>query len=135
MDQTVDDDPGRYDPRALDRTVIAVPLLQRIRAATDAGDHTPIPVVLDLNLEFAPDRAAATELALRLIEAACESTGDPTVTQGVADPMVGGPYLLGRLQPEVIVALARANGVEPEAALRGSARRFRARFLAATQKD
>ncbi len=109
MDETVDDRSGGYDPRALDRTVIAVPLLQRIRAAADRGDHTPIPVVLDLNLEFAPDRAAATELALRLIQAACESTGEPTVTQGVADPMVGGPYLLGRLQPEVIVALARAN--------------------------
>ena len=112
MDETVDDSSGGYDPRALDRTVIAVPLLQRIRAAADRGDHTPIPVVLDLNLEFAPDRAAATELALRLIQAACESTGEPTVTQGVADPMVGGPYLLGRLQPEVIVALARDNAAQ-----------------------
>jgi hypothetical protein len=31
-----------------------------------------------------------------------------------------------------VVALARANGVEPEAALRATARRFRARLLAAT---
>jgi serine protease AprX len=106
------DDPGGYDPRTLDRTVIAVPLLQRIRAAAKSGDHTPIPVVLDLNLEFAPDRAAALELALRLIQGACESTGDPTVSQGVSNPMVGGPYLLGRLQPEVIVALARANAAQ-----------------------
>jgi uncharacterized protein YabN with tetrapyrrole methylase and pyrophosphatase domain len=30
-----------------------------------------------------------------------------------------------------VVALARAKGVEPEAALRRTARRFRARFLAA----
>jgi XTP/dITP diphosphohydrolase len=31
-----------------------------------------------------------------------------------------------------VVALARASGVDPEAALRATARRFRARFLAAT---
>jgi uncharacterized protein YabN with tetrapyrrole methylase and pyrophosphatase domain len=31
-----------------------------------------------------------------------------------------------------VVALARAGGVDPEAALRATARRFRARFLAAT---
>ena len=103
------DAPGRYDPRAQDRTVIAIPLLQRIREAADRGDPTPIPVVVDLNLDFAAGRTAAVELALRLIQTAAASAGDPTVTQGVSNPMVGGPYLLGRLQPQVIVALARAN--------------------------
>jgi uncharacterized protein YabN with tetrapyrrole methylase and pyrophosphatase domain len=34
-----------------------------------------------------------------------------------------------------VVALARADGVEPEAALRRTARRFRARFLAATPES
>ena len=34
-----------------------------------------------------------------------------------------------------VVALARASGVEPEAALRATARRFRARFLAATPES
>ncbi len=100
---------GRYDPRSQDRTVIAVPLLARMDAAAGRGDTTPIPVVLDLNLDFTPDRAAAIELALRLIDEACSTAGEPGVDQGVADPMVGGPYLLGRLQPAVIIALARSN--------------------------
>jgi XTP/dITP diphosphohydrolase len=43
----------------------------------------------------------------------------------------GREAVLGELLFEV-VALARANGVEPEAALRATARRFRSRVLAAT---
>ncbi len=97
--------PARYDPRSQDRSVIAIPLLQQIQAARERGDDTPIPVVMDRNLDLEPEQQHIIELVDRAVEAA----GDPTVAQGVADPDAGGSYVVGRLQPEVIVELARQN--------------------------
>lgn len=99
---------GRYDPRSQDRSVIAIPLLEQIRDAKDRGDTTPIAVVIDLNLDYKPDRQAALQAALALLEAALRD-GEAGVDQGPNDPKAGGPYLLARLQPNVIVAAARAN--------------------------
>lgn len=97
--------PARYDPRSQDRTVIAIPLLQKIRAAKEDGDVTPIPVVMDLNLDLERDQHRIAEL----VDAAVESSGDQGVSQGVTHPDAGSSYVVGSLQPDVIVELARAN--------------------------
>jgi ATP diphosphatase len=90
-----------------------------------------------------PAALPALQLAAKLQKRAAEG--------GFAWPTVSGPVAKVReeleevveaTEPEhlewevgdllfAVVALARAKGVEPEAALRRTARRFRARFLAA----
>ena len=58
--------PG-YDPRLLDRSVVSIPLQDQIRSRIEAKDLSPIPLVIDLNLDFRPNRSAAMEDTLRLI--------------------------------------------------------------------
>ena len=101
--------PGRYDPRSQDRSVIAIPLLDQMRDAKTKADDSPIPVVIDINLDFKPDRRTAVDIARKLLSQAVAEAGQPGVEQGPNDPGTGGPYLLARLQPNVIVAAARLN--------------------------
>ena len=101
--------PGRYDPRSQDRSVIAIPLLEQIRDAQTKADDSPIPVVIDINLDFKPDRRTAVDIARKLLSQAVAEAGQPGVEQGPNHPGTGGPYLLARLQPDVIVAAARLN--------------------------
>jgi XTP/dITP diphosphohydrolase len=88
-----------------------------------------------------PSALPALQLAAKLQKRApvgglSEEAGSPGRVRGRLDDLTraDGP---GQLEEAVgdllfeVVALARANGVEPEAALRRTARRFRARFLAA----
>ena len=44
--------PDAYDPRILDRSVISIPLLRRIRHALETGRTQPIPVIIDVNLYY-----------------------------------------------------------------------------------
>jgi hypothetical protein len=67
--------PGRFDPRSQDRSVIAIPLLEQIRDAKARNDATPIPVVIDLNLDYKLGRQAALEAALQLLLETAESKG------------------------------------------------------------
>lgn len=86
--------------------MISLPLLRQMKEADDA---TPLRVVIDLNLEFKPNRSAAAERALRLIDDARTTVGEVGIDEGVSDPQAGGPYLLGSLRSAVIVELVRAN--------------------------
>jgi serine protease AprX len=99
----------RYDSRVQDRSVVSIPLLDRIRIAmaTDQAE-TPIPVVIDVNLDFPDGREAATQRARDLLDQAIAAVGTGDARQGVADRQ-GGQYLLGNLQPEVIREVARTN--------------------------
>jgi hypothetical protein len=112
-------DPDSYDPRILDRSVISIPLLRRIRHALETGRDKPIPVVIDVNVYYPGGRATATERALELIEAAVQQAGDPAVHQGAEPESRGGPYIVARLQPAVIRAMATLD--RTSAAARGTA--------------
>ena len=89
-----------------------------------------------------PSALPALQLAAKLQKRAPDGglaagAGSPASVRERLDELAGAAGddelegAVGELLFEV-VALARANGVEPEAALRRTARRFRARFLAAT---
>ena len=67
--------PDAYDPRILDRSVISIPLLRRIRHALDTDQPRPIPVVIDVNLNYPGGRPAATDRTLELIETAVDEGG------------------------------------------------------------
>jgi MazG family protein len=89
-----------------------------------------------------PSALPALQLAAKLQKRAPDGgldgeAGSPARVRERLDELLGTgdpeqlEQAVGSLLFEV-VALARASGVEPEAALRGTARRFRARLLAAT---
>jgi hypothetical protein len=59
--------------------VISLPLLKQMKEADEA---TPLRVVIDLNLEFKPNRSAAEELALHLIDDARTTAGQVGMDQG-----------------------------------------------------
>jgi subtilisin family serine protease len=105
-DDDGDLNPEAYDPRILDRSVIAIPLLRRIERAAEHKPRRPVPVVIDVNLNYPGGRPAATERTLELIETAVREAGDEGIQQGAGALARGGPYVVARLQPAVIKRLA-----------------------------
>jgi subtilisin family serine protease len=99
-------DRQRYDPRAQDRSVVSIALLDKM--AAEQNEPT-IAVVIDVNLDFPDGRVMATMLARDIIDVAVGNVGSPNVEQGAAEPSQGGQYLLARLEPAVIREVARKN--------------------------
>ncbi len=107
-----------FEPKALDKTVIALPLLQQLDQAEREPDKLHA-VVIDLNVEF-PD--GVPKAGQWVIGAAADiiqkrKTGEP-VKQGLThgDKPVTQQYLYGQLTADVIRALVRrdaAENVEP----------------------
>ena len=61
-----------FDPKTLDRTVIALPLLQQL---AEQGDDAVFDVIIDLNLNFPGGRDHARERVRDLAVAALASAG------------------------------------------------------------
>ncbi len=97
----------QYDPRIQDRSVISVPLLRRLAANDDP--ETPIPVIVDVNLDYPGGRSHAAVRARELIAEAITNKGIGTVVQGEPSHKEGGPFVVAELQPAVIRELARLD--------------------------
>src|SRR5215210_3203616 len=106
----------------LDRTVIAIPLLEKIEAEEKAAaaarrkkvEHRPqlFPVIIDLNLNFPGGRDEAKKLTLEWIDLAIERKGTlPKTEQGVhlAKTRLSNQYVFGELEGQVIQELVRLN--------------------------
>lgn len=101
---------GRYHPRESDRSVVSIPLLERMSVAEEAGrGNETIPVVIDVNLDHPNGRDAAMREAVDLVQQAISSTGNSHADQRADDRSRGGPYLLRELRPGEIRELARLN--------------------------
>lgn len=89
----------RFDPSQLDRTVIAIPLVERMarmEGERAAGEAPPVhPVVIDLNLDFAGGREAARQFVIGL----------------VAEVVVGRPSRTNRAQRDTL--LRRLDRLSP----------------------
>jgi len=110
----------------LDRTVIAIPLLEKIEAEEKAaaaarrkkGERPPqlFPIIIDLNLNFPGGRDEAKKLTLEWIDLAIAQKGTlPKTEQGVhlAKTRLSNQYVFAELEGQVIQELARLNyGVE-----------------------
>ncbi len=85
-----------FDPRVLDRTVIARPLLERARRT---GDDAIFDVVIDLNLNFPGGRDRARERVRDLVSAAMAATGAEQPEIGVDDRKtdLSDQYVFARL--------------------------------------
>lgn len=119
-----------FVPEILDKTVIAVPLLEILRKEDAALEKDPQlqprahPVIIDLNLEYPGGRKAAKEQIQAKILEAIENVGrnkDPK-HQGInqAKSRFSEQYLFGKLEGAVIRELVRLDNHQPLKSERGS---------------
>ena len=103
------DRPEGFTPEQLDRTVLAIPLIndlrderEKLRADPDLAPRK-WDVVLDLNLEFATNREQAREAAREIIEQSIAEHGEDKETQGVGEAKSAtSQYVFAALEGEVI---------------------------------
>src|SRR5215475_9416583 len=108
---------SRFRPDILDRSVIAIPLLEQIRE-----DENKIrSVIIDLNLDYPNGRDAAKDWVVNAIEAAKANigiSGDEQCVRKKSD--LSRQYVFARLNGRVIRELVRLDvehaGVEARAA-------------------
>src|SRR5262245_61890051 len=98
-----------FDPKTLDRTVIALPLLQQF---AQRGDDAVFDVVIDLNLNFPGGREHARERVRDLAAAALASAGGAQPGVGVDDrkSQLSDQYVFARLTGRAIKAMVRLDG-------------------------
>jgi serine protease AprX len=102
-----------FDPEILDRTIIAIPLLDRItgRSSARGGKVEPEPwdVIIDLNLLYPGGRMAARKRVEELVEEVIK--GDALPGQGIHKSKSGlsQQYLFARLGAKAIQRLVRAD--------------------------
>jgi subtilisin family serine protease len=98
-----------FDPKTLDRTVIALPLLQQM---AEKGDDALFDVVIDLNLNFPGGRDRARERVRDLAVASLASAGGPQPGIGVDDRKteLSEQYVFARLTGRAIKAMVRLDG-------------------------
>lgn len=110
-------DPQRqpFLPEVLDRTVIAIPLLNRMKEERDEREKNPrhpagiYHVIIDLNLEYPGGREKAREKIRRIIDRILQ--GD-FVTEGIDDVKSSytDQYLFAELSADTIQTLVRMDG-------------------------
>ena len=109
-----EDDPEKrpFLPEILDKTVIAIPLLEVMKEARRQGKlDEPIDVIIDLNLEYRGGRAEARLRVKQLVEEAVRRENRDPSEEGInlATSEVSPQYLFARLSPPVIEALVRLD--------------------------
>jgi len=104
------DSPTRpsFDPRVLDRAVIARPLMDELKAK---GDDALVDVVIDLNLNFPGGRDRARERVRDLASAAMAAAGGRAPGAGVDDRKteLSDQYVFARLPGRAIRAMVRLD--------------------------
>ena len=103
------DRPEGFTPEQLDRTVLAIPLIndlrderERLKADPDLAPRK-WDIVLDLNLEFATSRKQAHAAARKIIEQSIEQHGEDKEGQGVGEAKsASSQYVFAALEGEVI---------------------------------
>src|SRR5262245_15330391 len=105
----------------LDRSVIAIPLLEKIEAEEKAAaaarrkqvERSPeiFPVIIDLNLNYPGGRKEGKDTVLDWIRQAIQRAGKAPARQGVhrAKTDLSNQYVFAELEAKVIQELARIN--------------------------
>ncbi|MEA2245362.1 MAG: serine protease AprX [Solirubrobacteraceae bacterium] len=104
------EEPEGFTPTQLDRTVLAIPLIHKLRSEREARADDParepqkFHVVIDINLEYAKDREQTRREAIALIDEAIKSTGRDKEGQSVneAKSARSQQYLFALLEGDVI---------------------------------
>jgi serine protease AprX len=112
-----------FTPEVLDKTVIAIPLLEQLeteaKALAQDSSHPPKPhpIIIDLNLEYEGGRAAARIKVEDLVQALLQEFGIDPKRQGInkAKSEFSQQYLFGVLEGRVIRELVRRDNARQPA--------------------
>jgi subtilisin family serine protease len=110
-------EPEGFTPEQLDRTVLAIPLMHRLRAEREARGNDPalppqkFDVVIDINLDYGKDRPETRREAIALIDEAIRLRGHDKDGQCVnkAKSERSHQYLFARLEGDVIREVVDRN--------------------------
>jgi serine protease AprX len=105
-DRVTDEPPDGLDPRTLDRSVVALPLLHKMRDVGGTESDQPIDVVIDINLDYPDGRPAATARVETLLTQVLATTPGE---QGSETLRPAGQYFVARLTPGQIKSLVRLD--------------------------
>jgi serine protease AprX len=111
-----------FTPEVLDKTVIAIPLLDTLKKPEAA--RTLLSVIIDINLEYRDGRSAARDRIREEVARAITEVGTPRLDQGINETKstLSEQYLFGALEGAVIQALVRIDtdaGEQPESSQPG----------------
>ena len=97
----------RFDPRILDRSVIAIPLLKDI----DKDDNEVRAVIIDVNIDFDEGREAGRTWIRESIKSAIAEIAPADEKQGVREKKtdLSNQYIFARLSGKVIRELVRLD--------------------------
>src|SRR5262252_8617089 len=97
----------RFDPRILDRSVIAIPLLEEI----NKDENEVHAVIIDANLDYPGGRDLARSWIREAIKAAITKIGPDDEKQGVREKKsdLSNQYIFARLSGKVIRELVRLD--------------------------
>ena len=97
----------RFDPRILDRSVIAIPLLEEI----NKDDHKVRSVIIDVNLDYAEGRDAGRKWIREAIKNAVAKIAADDEEQGVREKKtdLSNQYIFARLSGKVIREVVRLD--------------------------
>src|ERR1041385_3861687 len=95
----------RFDPRILDRSVIAIPLLEEI----NRDDDEVHAVIIDVNLDYGEGREGARKQIRQDINEAIASIAPADEKQGVREKKtdLSNQYIFARLSGKVIREVVR----------------------------
>ena len=102
-------DSGEFNPRDLDKTVIAVPLIDEMQRTP----KTVLDVIVDFNLDYAGGRQGAHAQIRKLIDAITSKVKDEGVQ--VRKSKLSQQYVFASLRPASIRELARRDAADPTA--------------------
>ena len=110
----MDADPAKkpFTPEVLDKTVIAIPLLDLLKKTEEGPEpQAPLPVIIDANLEYPDGARAARQRIEQEIRAAIDKVGGNGVSQGInaAKSQLSEQYVFAVLEPRVIRELVRLD--------------------------
>ena len=105
--------PNGFQPEKLDRTVIALPLIEKIERE---GATEPLDVVIDLNLNYSGGRDSARDRTKALVDQAIAAGNADRGVYGVDDrkSSISAQYVFARLNGELIEEILRLDAVDPK---------------------
>jgi serine protease AprX len=126
----MESDPNKkpFTPEVLDRTVIAIPLLEILKAedGQPPGPRPLQPVIIDINLEYRDGREAARQRIKDEVAAAIARFGTPGLAQGINDAKsrLTEQYLFAVLEGAVIRGVVRIDNEQRQGSDAPGARQF-----------
>jgi subtilisin family serine protease len=104
-----------FTPRVLDKTVIAIPLLDILTKESRKKKPAPVPVIIDINLEYRAGAAAARDrIKEEVTEAILKHRTSKKVVQGINEEKseLSEQYFFASLEVAVIRALVKIDNRE-----------------------